>query len=110
MLEWVLKYWLEAVFGVVTAMLAWGYRRLERKLKEQDAIKYGIQALLRDRIIQTYNHYMDKGHCPIYAMDNVEAMYKQYSALDGNGTVTELVERLREMPTREDEAHVGNAE
>lgn len=32
-------------------------------------------------------------------MENVEAMYKQYHALGGNGTITELVERLKEMPT-----------
>ena len=59
----------------------------------------GVQALLRDRIIQAYNHYTDKGYCPIYGLENVESMYRQYHALGGNGAITELVDRLKELPT-----------
>lgn len=99
MAEWILKYWIEALFGLISACLVAGYRRLSCKLKEQDCIKLGIQALLRDRIIQSYNHYTEKGCCPIYAMENVIELYNQYHALGGNGAVTELVERLKDMPT-----------
>jgi hypothetical protein len=66
---------------------------------EQEAIKLGIQALLRDRIIQSYNHYMDKGICPIYALENINALYTQYHALGGNGTITEIVKKLKNLPT-----------
>lgn len=99
MKEWILKYWLEVLFGAIIAGLFAGYKKLAGKLKEQDAIKLGIQALLRDRIIQSYNHYQEKGCCPIYALENVNALYTQYHALGGNGTVTELMERLKDMPT-----------
>jgi hypothetical protein len=99
MQEWILRYWIEVIFGLTSAGLIAAYKKLSRKVKEQDAIKLGIQALLRDRIIQSYNHYQDKGCCPIYALDNVTALYIQYHALGGNGTVTELVERLKDMPT-----------
>jgi hypothetical protein len=103
MQEWILKYWIQVIFGLITAGLIAGYKKLARnisvKFKEQDAIKLGIQVLLRDRIVQCYNHYMEKGFCPIYAMDNINALYSQYHALGGNGTITELVERLRDMPT-----------
>lgn len=103
MREWVIKYWVEVLFGLITTGLIAAYKRLYNKIsektKEQDAIKLGIQALLRDRIIQSYNHYQDKGFCPIYALENVNALYKQYHALGGNGTVTELVERLKDMPS-----------
>ena len=64
-----------------------------------DAVALGVQALLRDRIIQAYNHYQEKGCCPIYGMENVLAMYKQYHNLGGNGAITELVEKLKELPT-----------
>jgi hypothetical protein len=103
MKEWILRYWIETLFTLIIAGLITGYKKLAYnisvKFKEQDAIKLGIQALLRDRIVQCYNHYMEKGCCPIYAMDNINALYSQYHALGGNGTVTELVERLRDMPT-----------
>lgn len=101
--EWVPKYWLEALFSLIIGTLTSKYRKQAKKIKEQEAeqkaIKLGMQALLRDRIIQNYNHYIEKGCCPIYAMDNINELYDQYHALGGNGTVTELVERLRDMPT-----------
>jgi hypothetical protein len=103
MKEWILKYWVGVLFGLVTAGLAAVYKKLTHnmtvKFKEQEAIKLGVQALLRDRIVQSYNHYQEKEYCPIYALENVTALYTQYHALGGNGTVTELVERLKDMPT-----------
>lgn len=75
-------------------------RRLAEQKQREDAVGFGVQALLRDRIIQAYNHYTEKGYCPIYGLENVEEMYRQYHALGGNGTITELVERVKELPTQ----------
>lgn len=101
--DFISRYWGEALFMLITGIAVAAYRRLSRKITnkatEQEAIKLGIQALLRDRIIESYNNYMDKGFFPIYARENVEALYVQYHALGGNGTVTELMEKLKELPT-----------
>lgn len=103
MLDFILRYWVEFLFGIVAALLTAWYRRLSTRIRKQvqkqDAVGLGVQALLRDRIIQAYNHYSEKGYCPIYGMENVQEMYRQYHALGGNGTITELVERLKDMPT-----------
>lgn len=75
-------------------------REKEAKNREHSkAVDDGVQALLRDRIIGRYNHYMDQKHIPIYGMENVLDMYEAYHALGGNGTITKLVEALRELPT-----------
>ena len=109
MMDFIAKYWLEVVFGAILAGFGAAFhglsRRVSRRIEEQEAIKLGMQALLRDRIISAYNHYMDKGFCPIYARENVRRLYEQYHNLGGNGTVTHLVEELEELPTdkREDE-------
>ena len=94
------EYWIEAVFGLILSGLGIGVRYL---YKQSKAIKMGLQAMLRDRIIQAYNHYTEKEYCPIYGMENVEALYKQYHALGGNGTVTELIERMKELPDHQRE-------
>jgi hypothetical protein len=103
MKEWLLKYWVELIFsaivGTLTSIIKKQSNKIKKQEEEQKAIKLGIQALLRDRIVQCYNHYTEKGCCPIYAMDNINALYVQYHALGGNGTITELVDRLRDMPT-----------
>lgn len=99
MIEFITKYWIEALFGGILTALSVCYKKLLSRVKRQDTIGFGVQALLRDRIIQAYNHYTEKGYCPIYGRENIEEMYKQYHALGGNGTITELCERLRELPT-----------
>ena len=69
------------------------------KKKENDALKAGLQALLRDRIIQAYNHYCDdKKWIPIYALESINACYKSYEALGENGVINGLVEQLNKLP------------
>lgn len=103
MKEWLLRYWLEVIFGIIIAGLGCCFKALQSKFKganaEQEAIKLGIQALLRDRIIQSYNKHIEIGYMPIYALENVEAMYVQYHNLGGNGTITKLMTTIRDLPT-----------
>lgn len=81
--ECIIKILVEVLFGIIFSGLLSGYKKLAGKLKEQDAIKLGIQTLLRNRIIQSYNHYQDKGYCPIYVLENKNALYTQYHSLCG---------------------------
>ena len=107
MIDFIAKYWLEALFGSILAGLGTAFsflsKRVSKRIEEQEAIKLGMQALLRDRIISAYNHYMDKGCCPIYARENVRRLYEQYHNLGGNGTVTGLMDSLMELPTEKKE-------
>ena len=85
------KYWIEAI----CILLSGGFAMLFRWVI---AVKRGMQALLRDRIIQAYNHYSGNGFCPIYALENIHSMYKEYHALGGNGAVTHLMEEIETLP------------
>lgn len=69
--------------------------------KEYEAIKNGLQDLLRDRLIQSYYHYEAKGWAPIYARESFSRMYESYTALDGNGVMKELSDKFRDLPTEE---------
>src|SRR5665648_822441 len=109
MVEFIIKYWLQALFGLLLTILTYLYRRISIKIKEQDSIKNGIQAILRDRIIQSYTHYLEEKYCPIFARDNVENMYQEYHNLGGNGVVTDLVHKLFYLPTekpKDDESQI----
>ncbi len=80
--------------GAITLLITM-YRQ---KKKENDALKAGVQALLRDRIIQAYNHYVqDKGWIPIYAKESIDACYKSYEALGDNGVIDNLMEQINEL-------------
>ena len=52
-MDWIAKYWLEAVFGAVCAALGVAYKRLAKRVRtqreESRAIKDGLLAMLRDQ-------------------------------------------------------------
>ena len=94
----------EWVFALVTACLAWCYRMLYKKIKQQreenEALKDGLRSLLKDRLIDNHQKYTSAGSIPIYARESMLSMYSAYSSLNGNGTVTHLMEEIEELPTR----------
>lgn len=99
MKELLMDYWIEMFFTVVTAMLGYSVKVLNKKINEQESIKLGVQALLRERIIQSYNYHMDLGFCPVYARESIEEMANQYYNLGGNGVIHQLMDKLGELPT-----------
>ena len=99
----VVKYWVQELMALIAGLLALGYRRLAKRLNkasaENEALKFGMRALLRDRLIQQYNHYMEVGRWPIYAREAMLDMYKQYKALGGNGAIASIIQDLEDLPT-----------
>lgn len=75
-----------------------------RRMEERFALyEDAILSLLRERIIQTYNHYMDKQKLPIYARESLDRMRRDYSELnkDGVDTIDTLIEQLYKLPTED---------
>ena len=108
LLQYVGLHWAEWFFITISAILSFGYRQIAKRQKEESAknkaVQEGVQALLRDRIIQTYNHYQDKGFCPIYAKENVKKLYDAYHVLGGNDVATKLKDTLLLMPEEPEES------
>lgn len=96
LVEIVIKW---AVPALCAALAGWAVGQVRHVRQADNAVRLGVQALLRDRIYQAHSHYMERGVYPIYARENVEEMYKQYHALGGNGTVTNLVKEMDALPT-----------
>ena len=93
MIDFIIKYWLEFGFGLLTACVGFGFKLMSAKMKarkkEDDAIKEGVLALLHGKIADD-------------EMKNMEYLYNGYHALGGNGTGTELYERIQKLPLKED--------
>ena len=102
MLDWIIKYWVQWLFGLICAALLAGYRRLAKRVKEQEeerkAIKAGLLAILHDRLYQVCTVYIAQGWIETAGLKNLEYLYKSYHALGGNGTGTELYNRARVLP------------
>ena len=70
----------------------------EKEIEESEAIKNGIRAVLRDRILQAYNHFSAKGKIHIEELENISNMYIAYHNLGGNGVVTSIYNKVLEIP------------
>ena len=105
MIEFIQRYWIEVIFGMIVAALSASYRmlssKLKNKIKEQDAVKEGVLAILHDRLYQACRYFIGVGYCEIEDMKNIEYLYDAYHSLGGNGTGTELYSRVKSLPIKE---------
>lgn len=65
---------------------------------ESKAIRDGLCAVLRDRIIQSATCHEEKGFISFRDMENMSLMYQAYHNLGGNGLVTKVYEEVIELP------------
>lgn len=103
MIDFIIKYWVQFGFGLLVGGLGYLWKKVKAQRTEYDALRGGMQALLRNAIVESYNKWSEKGYCPIYARENVNRMYKPYHALGGNDIATDLVHDLNELPTQPQE-------
>ena len=93
--DWIIKYWVQWLFGLICAALLAGYRHLAKRVKEQEeerkAIKAGLLAILHDRLYAECSRCLAQG-----------SIYRSYHALGGNGTGTELYNRAKGLPIKND--------
>ena len=93
--------WL-CLFSVPALMLMivkYMLNQIKQNRKDTEAVKLGLQALLRSQMISDYNKYSEKGFAPVYARDNFENCWKQYHSLGANGVMDDLHEKFLDLPT-----------
>ena len=86
------------------AVTGWAAAQVRATHARDCALQMGVLALLRDRLYQAHSKYTAEGEFPIHARENVEELYKCYTALGGNGTVKNLVHEMNVLPTARREA------
>lgn len=108
--EWVVKYWVEWVFGLVTGGIAVYCRHIAKQIRkereEQKALRDGMRSLLRRQIIADCEQAARDGYCETKMKDTINDMYTAYHALGGNGVVSRLKEQTMNLPViKEDDLH-----
>lgn len=102
MMAWIAEHLLELLLSLISAGVIAGFKVIAGRLKklraDDVAQRDGLQALLRDGIITRYDKYVGRGYILVRELENVETMYSAYHALGGNGTLTRLMEELKELP------------
>lgn len=106
-IDYVAAHWVQWLFAAVSGALALGYKSIAARLKEEqmrnEAIAEGVQSLLRESIVNSYNRYTDKGFMPIYAKESLKSVYRSYHNLGGNDVATELYQKMLRMQEEKDD-------
>lgn len=97
MWEFIVKYWLEFLFGLAVTGFSFGFKHLKKKVDEYDLLKEGLVAILHDRLYQSGMYFLDQGEITTSQLKNLEHLYTAYHNLGGNGTGTEIYERVKEL-------------
>lgn len=101
--EWIVKYWVEWVFGALIAAISLYCKHIAAQVKkeraEQKALRDGMRSLLRRQIIMDCEKAMADGYCQTATKDTIEDMYNSYHALGGNGVVTHLKAQTMNLPS-----------
>ena len=65
---------------------------------QNKATMLGVQALLRDRLLQSFRYYIELGYADYSDRENVRNMYEQYEALGPNSVMSDLYEKFTALP------------
>ena len=65
---------------------------------EYAALREGVCAVLRDRIVQSAINFHARGYANAAQKDNINKMYCAYHALGGNGIATHALEEIMDLP------------
>ena len=81
------------------SVLTYFSTRWSKTLKKINKLEYGVQALLRDRMLQMYSYYKEKQKpVPLREYESFEAMYSAYTENDGNSFMPDVRTEFRELP------------
>lgn len=101
MANWVITYWVEFLFGILSTIFVLIARELRKQMQTQKAIKEGVRVLLYESLHKLYDESvkeLDKnGGLSVATLDRVNNVYKQYKALGGNHTGDEIYCKIKHM-------------
>ena len=109
MKEFIVKYWLEVLFGAICTVFSFLFKKVmtrqeeEKKKREEEekrrqSLERGVQALLRNELIRRFREYKTKGEMSMLDKENMEHMFKEYFNLGGNGLMEEVHEEFLAIP------------
>ena len=76
--QWLCVLGIPSIIATILGYIGVQYKQIR-------AIKLGLQALLRDRLLQAYEFYGHRGFADYDEKQNIQNIYKQYEALGPNG-------------------------
>ena len=82
----------------IPGMIASLFTFIRLQHRQNNAIRAGLRAILRDRLLQTFRRCAHRGYAAPDERQNFENMYVQYHSLGGNGVMDDVRRRFFILP------------
>lgn len=86
--------------SLIVSILLFIFNLFKYKTKEFGLIKNGMVAILHNLVYTQGMAYIRDGKIAMSDMKDYEYLYDAYNALGGNGTGTEIYNRVKNLPIR----------
>ena len=94
---------LPAAFSILTSLLGFLIGRIRERNKKDQAIKHGLQAVLRFDLLQMYKQAKAAEGATLEDKATFEWMFAQYHQLGANGVMDHVHQEFINMETKQDE-------
>lgn len=97
MIEFILNYWIQVVFGAVLTFLAYLWKKVKKYYESLEETKDGIRILLKHEIVKQYLYYINQNDIDLSDIDAMNQMLDIYHKLGGNGLTNDMSEKLENL-------------
>ncbi|MCQ2479016.1 MAG: hypothetical protein MJ120_00140 [Clostridia bacterium] len=105
MKEFITEVLKNAIPVVATAIATFFIASPKKLLKMLKACSDALLTLSRAELIRSGQKYIERKKVPIYAKDAYDKLYQAYHNLGGNGTMTELHEKVMKLPESDEKGN-----
>lgn len=76
-------------------------KRAAAILLREEATGAALRALCRDRILQGYRYYRQRGYVSTQDFESMTKLYNAYHSLGGNGTISAVFDKICALPLKD---------
>ena len=92
-----INYWQVGLYAFIVFMLGFIGKKVKAEICKQKAIECGVVALLHDTLYAQCRRALKCGYISVSDLNNIEQLYTSYRGLNGNGTGTEIYNRVKKL-------------
>ncbi len=94
MLDWIIQYWIQLVFGLMITFAGYLYRQVKKYRHHLRSIENTVITLLKFKIMEIYEQIKDKDMISMSDKEKISKLYNEYKQFEPNGLINDLVRTL----------------
>ena len=98
MLDFIIKYWIQILFGIIISLFTYLYKQILNYKKKIDKTNEGIVVLLKIKIIERYDICRNKEKITIEEKEVVLDLYNVYKNFECCDVIKDLIEKIKAFP------------